>query len=287
MHLEELVKQASRYVPAAVSSRQQDVQPINGLLVLQQQSPGSLEATLYEPVLCLILLGKKHVSIGTQNLSFGQGECLLVTHDLLVYSRVTHTPYLALVFKVDIAIIRKLYEEIAESGAESERARAAETHKADPGLLSALSRYLALADSPVDAKVLGPLISTEIHYRLLKAPFGGMLRRLLRYDSNASTIARAIAHIRGDVRSPIAIPYLAQRVGMSVSSFYKHFKAITSMTPLQYQKELRLLTARRLLVTNGVSVTAAAYDVGYESASQFSREYTRKFGVPPSQDKIK
>jgi AraC-like DNA-binding protein len=111
-----------------------------------------------------------------------------------------------------------------------------------------------------------------------------MLRGLIRHDSHASAIARAIAHIRSDIRSPISIPELARRVGMSASSLHKHFKAITSTTPLQYQKELRLLEARRLLMMGGASVTTAAYEVGYESSSQFSREYARKFGLPPSQD---
>jgi AraC-like DNA-binding protein len=284
MHLEGLIEQASRHVSAAENGHQQAAQPMDGLLLLWQDSPSSFEASLYEPVLCLILQGRKQVSIGEQTLSFGPGECLLVSHDLPVCSRITKAPYLALVLGVDIATIRELYDEVAESALDSERARAAETHRADPGLLDALRRYLALADSPADAKVLGPLISKEIHYRLLVAPFGGMLRSLIRHDSNASTIARAIGHIRGDIRSPIAIPDLARRVGMSASSFHKHFKTITSTTPLQYQKELRLLEARRLLKTGGASVTTAAYEVGYESSSQFSREYARKFGVPPRQD---
>ncbi len=110
------------------------------------------------------------------------------------------------------------------------------------------------------------------------------LRNLLRHDSNASAVARAIGHIRGDLRASIAIPELARQVGMSASSFHKHFRTITSTTPLQYQKELRLLEARRLLRSGASSVTAAAFDVGYESLSQFSREYARKFGVPPSQE---
>ena len=277
MHLEGLIKQAERLLKQAA-------QPMDGLLLLRQSSPSSFEASLYEPVLCLILQGRKEVSIGEQTLSFGPGECLLVSHDLPVCSRITKAPYLALVLEVDVATVRKLYDEVAESALDSERARAAETHRADPGLLDALRRYLALADSPADAKVLGPLISKEIHYRLLVAPFGGMLRSLIRHDSNASAIARAIGHIRGDIRSPIAIPDLARRVGMSASSFHAHFKTITSTTPLQYQKELRLLEARRLLKTGGASVTTAAYDVGYESPNQFSREYARKFGVPPSRD---
>jgi AraC-like DNA-binding protein len=242
-----------------------------------------LEASLYEPVLCLILEGGKEVTTGERTLSLGPGECLLVSHDLPVWSRITTTPYLALVFAVDVASIRELHDDVADSALDDEHARAARTHQADPGLLDSLCRYLALADS-ADVKVLGALTAKEIHYRLLTAPFGGMLRSLVRRDSNASAIARAIGYIRDDIRSPIAVPDLARRVGMSTTSFHKHFKTITSTTPLQYQKELRLLEARRLLKTGGAMVTTAAYDVGYESPSQFSREYTRKFGFPPSQD---
>jgi len=282
--LERLIEDASRRLPKVEHGHQQDIQPINGLQILRQSFPSSLEASLYEPVLCLILQGGKQVAIGEQMLSFGPGECLLVSHDLPVSSRITNAPYLAMVLEVDVATIRELHGEVAGPALDSERARAAQTHQADPGLLDALRRYLALADSPADAKVLGTLTSKEIHYRLLVAPFGGMLRSLIRHDSNASAIARAIGHIRDDIRSPIAIPDLARRVGMSASSFHKHFRTITSTTPLQYQKELRLLEARRLLKTGGASVTTAAYDVGYESPSQFSREYARKFGVPPSQD---
>jgi AraC-like DNA-binding protein len=284
MQMEGLIQHASRHFSSRENGQAQTAQPMEGLLLLRQSFTSPLEAMLYEPVLCLILRGRKQVSIGDRTLSFGPGECLLVSHDLPVCSRITNAPYLALVLKVDVAAIRKLDEEVASSAQGGERARAAETHRADPGLLDALHRYLALADSPADAKVLGPLVSKEIHYRLLVGPLGGMLRNLIHHDSNASAIARAIGHIRGDIRSPIAIPDLARQVGMSASSFHKHFKTITSTTPLQYQKELRLLEARRLLRTGGASVTTAAFDVGYESPSQFSREYARKFGVPPSQD---
>jgi AraC-like DNA-binding protein len=257
---------------------------MDGLLLLRQDSPSPLEACLYEPVLCLILQGAKQVSLGQKTLSFGPGECLLVSHDLPVRSQITAAPYLALVLQVDLATVRRLYDEVAGSALDGEPARSAVTHRADPELLDALRRYLALSDSPADAKVLGPLISKELHYRLLTAPFGGMLRTLIRHDSHASAIARAIGHIRDDIRSPIAIPDLARRVGMSASSFHQHFKTITSTTPLQYQKELRLLEARQLLKTGSASVTTAAFSVGYESPSQFSREYARKFGVPPRED---
>jgi AraC-like DNA-binding protein len=282
MNLEGLIELASRHL--SPHERRQVARPMDGLVLLRQDTLSAFEASLYEPVLCLILQGRKQVSIGGQTFSFGPGECLLVSHDLHVCSRVTSAPYLALILEVDAATIRKLRDEGAESVLDSEHPRAAVTHRADSGLLDALGRYLGVAESPSDAKVLGPLISQEIHYRLLVAPFGGMLRRLIRHDSNASTIARAIGHIRGDIRSSIAIPDLARRVGMSASSFHKHFKTITSTTPLQYQKELRLLEARQLLKTGGASVATVAYEVGYESTSQFSREYARKFGVPPSHD---
>src|SRR5687768_11436466 len=276
MHLEDLIEHASRRAPAPDKSRRQVAQLMDGLLLLRQDTPSALEFSLYEPALCLILQGRKQVLLGQQPLSFGPGECLLVSHDLPVRSRITRAPYLVMVLAVNLTTIRKLYDEVTELALDTGPARALETHRADPGLLDALHRYLALADSPADAKVLGPLISKEIHYRLLTAPFGGMLRSLIRHDSDASAIGRAIDHIRADIRSPIAIPELARRVGMSVSTFHHHFKAITSTTPLQYHKELRLLEARRLLQSGGASVTTAAFDVGYESPSQFSREYARK-----------
>lgn len=284
MHLEGLIQQAAARDCGQINGLFA-VEPLENLFVLRKDVTSPLEASLYEPVLCLILQGRKQVKFGEYTLSFGPGECLLVSHDLPVRSRIMKVPYLALVFKVDLSTIRKLYDELTDSALESEGARAAETHRADPGLLDALHRYLALVESHLDTQVLGPLFSKEIHYRLLTAPFGGMLRSLIRHDSNASAITRAISYIRADLRTTIAIPELARRVGMSASSFHKNFSAVTATSPRKYQKELRLLEARRLLQTGTTSVTGAAFEVGYESASQFSREYARKFGVPPSQEK--
>ncbi len=280
MLLDRLTERVDRLLPAG----QWDSNPIRGLRLLRRDAPGAHACTLYEPVLCLILHGAKEVHIGSEALSFGAGECLLVSHTLSVRSRTVEAPYLALVFELDVAMVRKLYDEVAGAAPDDAHVRAAETHRADDALLDALLRYAALADSPTEAHVLAPLVSKEIHFRLLMAPFGGMLRTLLRHDSHGSAIARAIGHIRADIRSRLEVPSLAQKVGMSVSSFHQHFKAITSTTPLQYQKELRLLASRELL-RGGASVTTTAFDVGYESASQFSREYARKFGVPPSQDR--
>jgi len=284
MSLEGIIEHARRFIPSAGTMRNVPAQPMKGLLVIGEASSTSFEATVYEPVLCLILQGSKQVTIADRTLSLRPGECLLVSHDLPVRSRVTRAPYLALVLEVDIARVRDLYSELEGVVFDDDPARAAEVHRADAGLVDALGRYLELAHSPKDAKVLGPLIAKEIHYRILMAPYGAMLRRLIRHDSIASAVARAIGYIRDHLRNPIAIPELARRVGMSTSSFHKHFKTITSTTPLQYQKELRLLEGRRLLKTGSTSVTTVAFDVGYESPSQFSREYSRKFGMPPSRE---
>lgn len=265
-------------------SAEEIAEPVEGLWVLRREQPRSFESHLYGPVLCLILQGRKDVAVGQRHLSFGPGECLLVSHHLPVSSQVATVPYLALVLDVDLAIIRTLYDDVALGAPGNARARAAEIYRADAALIDAFSRYIALADSPTDARVLGPLIRKEIHYRLLVAPYGGMLRNLVRLDSHASAIAQAIGHIRRDISAQITIPDLARAVGMSETSFYKHFKAVTSRTPLQYQKELRLLEARQRLRSGAVSVSTAAFDVGYESPSQFSREYARSFGVAPSRD---
>jgi AraC-like DNA-binding protein len=262
----------------------QSVQPLPGLRLLRHPRVTAFEATLYEPVVCLIVQGRKETTFGDRTLDARAGQCLLVSHDLPVRSRVLEAPYLSLLLDVELGLLRSLYDEVADAAPDVRPASVLEVHQADTALVDALRRYLALADAATDAKVLGPMIRKEIHYRLLTAPFGGMLRSLVRHDSHASAIARAIAQIRRDYSAPIEIPELARSVGMSTSSFHKHFKAVTSSSPLQYQKELRLLTARRLLVEGERTVSAAAFEVGYESPSQFSREYARKFGVQPSKD---
>jgi AraC-like DNA-binding protein len=262
----------------------QSVQPLPGLLLLRHPRVTAFEASIYEPVICLIVQGRKETTFGDRTLDARAGQCLLVSHDLPVRSRVLEAPYLSLLLDVELGLLRSLYDEVADATPDARPACVLEVHEADSALVDALRRYLALADSATDAKVLGPMIRKEIHYRLLTAPFGGMLRSLVRHDSHASAIARAIAQIRRDYSASIEIPELARSVGMSTSSFHKHFKAVTSSSPLQYQKDLRLLTARRLLVEGARTVSAAAFEVGYESPSQFSREYARKFGVQPSKD---
>lgn len=252
-----------------------------GLGFVRYSAPTPIQATIYEPVACLILRGRKQTSAGPMTVNFGPGESLVVSHDVPVLSQVTECPYLALILSLDIGLLRTLTNEIDGGAFPKARAESLNVNVADKSLIDALGRYVALGKNPTEAQVLAPLVLKEIHFRLLIAPHGGMLRKLLRTDSNASHIHRALREIRRDFRSALSVPDLARWTGMSESSFHRHFKAITGTTPLQYQKAMRLLEARRLISSGGYPVTRAALEVGYASPTQFSREYSREFGVAP------
>jgi AraC-like DNA-binding protein len=276
--LDDLATLAARQLPPRGPDL---VRPLPKIGVFRQPRTSTFEASLFDPVVVLVLQGRKEVALGADSFSMSRGELLLVSHDLPVMARITRAPYLALLFDVDVPVLRDLFSGQAAADA---GASALSVHPGEPRLVDALTRYLALAENPTEAEVLGPLVEREILYRLATAPFGAMLRSLVHQGSYASSIARAIAHLRRDFRGAIEVPELARSVGMSASSFHKHFKAITASSPLRFQKELRLLEARRLLRSGAASVATAAFEVGYESPTQFSREYTRKFGAPPKRD---
>lgn len=284
MWFDALTAQALAHLPPAAADPAL-VEPVAGMMLLCHQAPTAWTATLYEPVVCLILQGQKETAAHERRAVLSAGDALVVSHDLPVVARITQAeparPYLALIVTLDTALLRGLCDEVGATPHENTDLHAMIAHRADPRLVDALSRYLALAADPTEARVLLPLVRREVHFRLLMAPNGGTLRQLVRQGSHAHGVARAIGHLREHLRGPVSIPELAGRVGMSPSSLYKHFKAITSTTPLQYLKDLRLLEARRLLSGGGHTVSSAAYAVGYESPNQFSREFSRKFGVAP------
>jgi AraC-like DNA-binding protein len=257
-----------------------------GLSVLRREAPSHIEALVYEPVLCLILQGCKVTCSGDQRAELGPGEALIVSHDLPVVSRITQAsaqePYLAMILALDLQLVHSLYDQVAEAPLPRVNARSLCVGPAEAAWLAPLVRYVELTGNRMDAKVLGPATLREIHYRLLLSPVGGMLRNLLVADSHASRIARAIRQLRSEYRLPLRVPDLAKAADMSASSFHEHFKAVTGTTPLQYQKDLRLIEAQGLLTALSHTVSEAAYAVGYESPNHFSRDYSRKFGVPPS-----
>ncbi|UYV36507.1 AraC family transcriptional regulator [Rhodobacteraceae bacterium D3-12] len=259
-----------------------------GLSIYRRDAISEIEALIYEPVMCLILQGSKVTSIGDQHAELHPGDALLVSHDLPVVSRITKAsrqePYTALILSLDLGLVRSLYDQVADTHLHDHSARSLSVCRADPAWIAPLIRYLNLMNSPRDAAVLGPSTLREIHYRLLLSPIGRMLRRLLIADSHANRIAKAIQTLRAGFRSPLSVADLASGAGMSTSSFHAHFKSITGTTPLQYQKDLRLIEARSLLLDRHCPVSETAYAVGYESPTHFSRDYSKKFGVPPSRD---
>ena len=285
MDLSQLISLANRY---RIDERR-NFRELPNLFIYRRDDVSQIEAMIYEPVMCLILQGSKITSIGDQRVHLRAGDALLVSHDLPVVSRITEAsktePYIAVILSLDLGLVRSLYEQVADANLPDAEARSLSAWQADPAWLSPLTRYFNLIDSPMDAQVLGPSILREIHYRLLLSPIGQMLRRLLIADSHASRIAKAIHLLRSGFRSPLSVADLANRAGMSPSSFHEHFKLVTGTTPLQYQKDLRLIEAQVSLVEKGQSVSEAAYAVGYESPTHFSRDYSKKFGVPPSRDR--
>lgn len=255
-----------------------------GLTLYQASEPTAFEAMVYEPIVCLIVQGEKEVTVGEQCVGLRPGECVVVGHDLPVMARITKAspfePYLSLILHLDLELLHSL-EDTLEGELPPIEPRSLEVAPASDALVNGLSRALELIENPVEAQVLLPLVRKELHFRLLRSEPGGMLRALLRRDSHASQIAQAIRLLRDGYRESWDVPRLARSVGMSPSSFHRHFKHMTRTTPLQYQKDLRLMEARRLLRTGQSSVSDAAFAVGYESPSQFSREYSRKFGAAP------
>lgn len=258
------------------------------LSVYQRDDISGFEAVVYEPLICLILQGAKTTTIGDAHAELSAGDALLVSHDLPVVSQITEAsaqrPYRALILSLDLADVRALHAQIAQEPEQAPITDPLPYMPVDASWLEPLIRYVELAGKPLDARVLGPSILREIHYRLLLSPIGQRLRSLLVQDSHASRIGDAIKKLRAEFRTAVPVSDLAVCAGMSVSSFHKHFKSVTGVTPLAYQKELRLIEARALLVGSGATVADAAFAVGYESPTHFSRDYRRKFGLPPSQD---
>ena len=261
------------------------ISPMPGLILIQSHETSNLEATIYDPVICLILQGRKETSIAGKSVEFGAGESLIVSHSLPVESRIVEAshdkPYMAMILTIDTSLLRTLYHELDVTISYHKQAMSLAVEDTEEALIDAMTRYLALSKKPIESKIMAPLILKEIHFRLLMAPHGTMLRKLLEHNSHASQIGRSISQIAAHFRTPLSISALAKENGMSESAFYKQFKQVTETTPLQYQKEIRLIEAQRLLRNGTHSVSSVAFDVGYESPTQFSREYSRKFGKPP------
>ena len=260
--------------------------------MVQGQIPEHALAAVYEPMINLILQGGKSMTVGGKTLHYDPATYFIMSVDLpavgAVHPASSGAPYLAVSLTLDANVVSALLCDTTDPAAgcyeHSSQSEAFNVAAVTPELMDAWVRMLRLMERPSEIPALAPAYEREILYRVLQGPQGYMLRQLATPDSALARISSAIQRIRRDYSKPLRIAALAEQVAMSESSFHRHFKSATALSPLQYQKQLRLLQARQILATQGKSVTAAALEVGYESPTQFTREYARAFGLPPSQD---
>jgi AraC-like DNA-binding protein len=257
------------------------------LSLIRADRPTVPVPSVYEACFCMIAQGSKRVSLADRSVLYDASHYLLVSLDLPLVGHVIEAspsePYLCCKIDIDQAVLADL---ILAEGAPARRAELSvlAVYPSDPDLVDAVCRFVKLLDRRASIPALAPLIEREILYRLLTGPHGPALRQMAVADSRLSQVSRAIAKIRAHFHERLRIDDIATAAGMSASSLHEHFKAITRMTPLDYQKHLRLQEARRLMLAGGMSAGAAGYAVGYDSQSQFSREYHRLFGAPPRRD---
>jgi AraC-like DNA-binding protein len=275
-----------RYAEAHADRNGIAVTPVPGLTFIRQVAPTELQYAIDRPLVAMVLQGAKRVMAGSDTFDFGAGESLLITADVPTVSQITRAnigaPYLAVVVHLDPSVIESL---IVEMGPVPPAAGAAvRVDPTEAEIADAAFRLMRLLDRPGAVSILQAQYIRELHFWLLSGRHGGDIRNLGVTDSHANRVGRAVALIRENFARPLRGEKLAEAAGMSVSSFHEHFRAVTSLTPLQFQKQLRLIEARRMMIAEGETISNAAYAVGYESVSQFTREYGRMFGLPPARD---
>lgn len=263
------------------------IEPLQGLHLGRSSVPLDELHGVLEPSFCVIAQGSKEVLLGSSRYRYDPFHYLLATIDLPSVRRVVEAsrerPYLSLRLELPPSLVGSVMVEAGYVSGSHADVRAIDVSPLDADLMDAVVRLVRLLDAPAEARVLMPLITREIIFRLLRGEQGARLRHLALSTDLTPGIARAIQRLRQDYSQPMRVEELARDVGMSVSSFHQHFKAVTALSPLQFQKRLRLQEARRLMLED-LDATSAAYRVGYNDASHFSREYKSLFGAPPGRD---
>jgi AraC-like DNA-binding protein len=256
--------------------------------MVQGAIPQHQLSAVYDPMINLILQGGKSMTVGGRSLHYDPATYFVMSVGLpasgVVKPSASGEPYLAVSLTLDAAIIANLLGDLPDTAIRSGEDAAFSVATITPELLDAWLRMLRLMRHPADIPALAPAYEREILYRVLQGPLGWMLRDIAVPDTALARVNLAIQQIRRDYALPLRVEDLAGSAAMSASAFHRHFKSVTALSPVQYLKQIRLLNARTLLVAGGYSVTAAAHEVGYQSATQFSREYAREFGQAPGRD---
>jgi AraC-like DNA-binding protein len=265
------------------------VTPIEGLFLMRSTGERLPHHVMYKPALCITVQGAKQVLFGDKLFDYAEMQALVVGVEQPGVGRVTRAskrePYLGIFLQLDLGLLREISAQLSPPPKPNGHARMGVfAMDVDGPLADCIGRMIEMLGTPQAAVILYPAIMREVSYWLLTGASAGEICKLVSPNGRTQRIAEAIGLLRDDIARPIRIEQLADSAQMSPSSFYQHFKLLTSLTPIQYQKQLRLLEARRLMVEHGANVTGAAYRVGYESVSQFSREYARMFGTPPKRD---
>jgi AraC-like DNA-binding protein len=261
---------------------------VPALRLYRFSAPTDHVAIVFEASLCVVVQGSKELIVADETYRYDPGHSLLVSVDLPAIARVVEAspsrPCLVARVSIDPAVVRELSASATTDKLLIAPSRGLAVSPVEPPLLDAVTRLVALLDTPRDIAPLAPLILREITYRVLSGPEGARLRQIVSAGAPAQQVARAIHWLRNHFADPLRIATLARMARMSPSAFFRHFKSVTAMSPLQYQKRLRLEEARRLMLGERLDAGEAAFRVGYESPSQFSREYRRVYGAPPRQD---
>lgn len=260
---------------------------IDGLFLMRQDESHKVQCAVSQPLVGIIIQGSKCTMVGSESFTYGANQGLLVGVDMpstfYVCDAMPERPFLSLSLHLDSSLITRLAVEMPQaSGASCSRGTA--IADMEPEVLDAFLRLLDLLDKPHERAVLSPMILREIHYRLLTGPMGAHLRKLNTQGTQSNQIAQAITWLRNNFTKPLQVEQLARRVNMATSTFHRHFKEVTTLSPLQFHKQLRLYEAQRLMLAENADAASASMAVGYESSTQFNREYKRLFGQPPLRD---
>lgn len=284
----EMARAVARYVDRNEGMDSALATPVAEVRVICSTQPRNPFRKLYRPSLCVVAQGAKRISLDDAILDYAAGSALAVSVEVPGFGSVTQAtkdePFLGLTIAFDIAILRDVLEQMPDPPRPSGERLGAFVEKLSEPVQDCIIRLIHLFETPEAVPILYPALKRELYYRLLTGPNGAEICKIVRSDSHTHRIADAIHLMRQDISRPLRIEDMASAARMGVSSFYQHFRTLTSMSPLQYHKQLRLLEARRLMVAEAANVTHAAFSVGYESPSQFSREYSRMFGKAPKRD---